>query len=52
MRETPVDENNELAFYEVARRFRAAHDPSEIKKLGDELGRRIFGDEDFITNAH
>jgi hypothetical protein len=35
---------NEQAFFEVAERFRAASDPKEIKRLGDQLGRSIFGE--------
>ncbi|HMD30413.1 MAG TPA: hypothetical protein VKG84_00795 [Candidatus Acidoferrales bacterium] len=34
----------EEAFFELARRFRESHDPAEAKKLGQELGRMIFGE--------
>lgn len=34
----------EQAFFELAERFRAANDPSEVKRLGDQLGRFIFGE--------
>ncbi len=30
-------------FFELADRFRNAKDPKEIKKLGDQLGRMVFG---------
>jgi hypothetical protein len=30
-------------FFELAGRFRRANDPEEIKRLGDRLGRMIFG---------
>ena len=30
-------------FFELAERFREATDPEEIKNLGDELGRMVFG---------
>lgn len=30
-------------FFELARRFRKATDPEELKSLGDELGRMVFG---------
>ena len=30
-------------FYELAERFRAASDSEEAKRLGDELGRMVFG---------
>lgn len=31
-------------FLELAGRFRAASDPKEAERLGNELGRMIFGD--------
>jgi hypothetical protein len=34
----------EKAFFELAERFRAASDPDQAKKLGDELGRMVFGE--------
>jgi hypothetical protein len=34
----------EQAFFELAERFRAASDASEAKRLGDELGRFVFGE--------
>ena len=34
----------EKAFFELAERFRSAENPTEIKQLGDELGRFIFGE--------
>lgn len=30
-------------FYDLAERFRAAKDPKEAARLGDELGRAVFG---------
>jgi hypothetical protein len=33
----------EKAFFALAERFRAAADPEEVKQLGDEMGRLIFG---------
>ena len=30
-------------FYELAERFRDTTDPEEAKRLGDELGRMVFG---------
>jgi hypothetical protein len=33
----------EKAFYDLAGRFRAATDPQEAERLGDELGRMVFG---------
>lgn len=34
----------EKAFFELAERFRAARDPEQAKRLGDELGRLVFGE--------
>ena len=30
-------------FFELAESFRSAADPEEAKRLGDELGRMVFG---------
>jgi len=35
----------EVAFFDLAGRFRAAIDPEEMKRLGDQLGRSVFSDE-------
>lgn len=29
-------------FYELAKKFRAATEPAEVKRLGDQLGRMVF----------
>ena len=34
----------EQAFYELAKRFRAAEDSEEVQRLGDELGKFVFGE--------
>lgn len=34
----------EKAFLELAERFRAAEDPDEVARLGDELGKMVFGE--------
>jgi hypothetical protein len=34
----------ERAFFQLAERFRAASDPEQVKRLGDELGRFVFGE--------
>lgn len=34
----------EKAFFELAERFRESDDPEQVKRLGDELGRFVFGD--------
>jgi hypothetical protein len=33
----------EKAFFELAERFRNASDPHEAERLGEELGRMVFG---------
>lgn len=37
-------QQKEKEFFDLAGRFRAAHDPEQVKKLGDELGRFVFGE--------
>jgi hypothetical protein len=34
----------EKKFFSLAESFRNATDPEEIKRLGDEMGRMVFGD--------
>ena len=34
----------EKTFFELAERFRASERPDEVKRLGDELGRFVFGE--------
>jgi hypothetical protein len=36
-------QRQQLEFLELAERLRHATDPQEAKRLGDELGRMIFG---------
>src|ERR1043166_4758697 len=33
----------EKAFFELAERFRAADDPQDVARLGEELGQMVFG---------
>jgi hypothetical protein len=33
----------EAAFFELAERFRTAADPDEVSRLGDQLGKMVFG---------
>jgi hypothetical protein len=35
--------SDEKALYDLVERFRAAKDPVEAQRLGDQLGRMIFG---------
>jgi len=37
-------DSKEEEFFELAERFRASNDPDEAKKLGDQLGRLVFGE--------
>jgi hypothetical protein len=30
-------------FFDLAERFRAATDPEEVRRLGDQMGRMVFG---------
>jgi len=34
----------EKAFFELAERFRSSQDTTEAKRLGEELGRFVFGE--------
>lgn len=36
-------QQKEKAFFELAERFRAAADPKEVERLGEELGHMVFG---------
>ncbi|HEV2395562.1 MAG TPA: hypothetical protein VGS27_01295 [Candidatus Sulfotelmatobacter sp.] len=39
-----AQKEKEKAFFDLAQRFRAASDPEEIKRLGDQMGRFVFGE--------
>ena len=34
----------EKAFFELAQRFRSSQDADEVQRLGEELGRFVFGE--------
>jgi hypothetical protein len=36
-------QRKEKEFHNLAERFRAATDPAEAERLGDQLGRMVFG---------
>lgn len=38
-----VEKRKEQEFFELAEKFRSATDPEEAKRLGDRLGRMVFG---------
>ena len=44
-----AQQQKEKAFFQLAERFRAASDPEQVKQLGDQLGRFVFGDRDRIN---
>ena len=37
-------QQKEKAFFQLAERFRAADDLEQVKQLGDQLGRFVFGE--------
>jgi predicted DNA-binding protein len=39
-----AQKQKEIDFFKLAERFRAASDPEQVKRLGDELGRMVFGE--------
>jgi len=39
-----AEKRKQQEFFELAERFRNATDPEEAKRLGDALGRMVFGD--------
>ncbi|HXN54187.1 MAG TPA: hypothetical protein VN943_19820 [Candidatus Acidoferrum sp.] len=38
-----AEKRRQLEFFDLAERFRNATDPEEAKRLGDKLGRMVFG---------
>jgi hypothetical protein len=38
-----ADKRKQDEFFELAERFRSATDVKEVKRLGDRLGRMVFG---------
>jgi hypothetical protein len=39
-----ASKHKEKAFFELANRFRTSGDAEEVKRLGNELGRFVFGE--------
>jgi hypothetical protein len=39
-----ADQRKQQEFFELAERFRIATDPKEVKRLGEQMGRMVFGD--------
>jgi hypothetical protein len=38
-----AEKQKQQEFFDLAERFRNATDPQEIKRLGDQMGRMVFG---------
>jgi hypothetical protein len=38
-----TEKHKQQEFFELAERFRNATDPEEVKELGDQMGRMVFG---------
>ncbi|MFZ0593439.1 MAG: hypothetical protein WAM39_23480 [Bryobacteraceae bacterium] len=38
-----AEKQRQQEFFSLAERFRSATDPEEVKRLGDQLGRMVFG---------
>jgi hypothetical protein len=38
-----ADQRKQQEFFEIAKRFRSATDPKEVKRLGEQMGRMVFG---------
>jgi len=38
-----AEKQKEQEFFDLAERFRKATDPQEIKRLGEQMGRMVFG---------
>ncbi len=39
-----ASQQRQQEFFKLAAKFRSATDPNEVKKLGDDLGRLVFGE--------
>lgn len=38
-----AEKRKQQEFFDLAERFRTATDPEEVKRLGDQMGRMVFG---------
>jgi hypothetical protein len=38
-----AEKRRQQEFFELAERFRCATDPEEVTRLGDQMGRMVFG---------
>ena len=39
-----AEKRRQQEFFDLAERFRAASDPEEVKRLGDQMWRMVFGE--------
>jgi hypothetical protein len=39
-----AEKRKQQEFFDLAERFRGATDPAEVKRLGEQMGRMVFGD--------
>jgi N6-adenosine-specific RNA methylase IME4 len=39
-----AEKRKQQEFFDLAERFRGATDPDEVKRLGEQMGRMVFGD--------
>jgi hypothetical protein len=38
-----AEKRKQQEFFDLAEPFRSANDPDEVKRLGDQMGRMVFG---------
>jgi hypothetical protein len=38
-----AEKSKQQQFFDLAERFRSSTDPEEVKRLGDQMGRMVFG---------
>ena len=38
-----AEKRKQQEFFALAERFRAATDPEDVQRLGDQMGRMVFG---------
>jgi len=43
MRTEKAEKRKQQEFFDLAERVRGATDPREVKRLGDRMGRMVFG---------
>ena len=39
-----AEKRKQQEFFDLAERFRTATNPEEVRRLGDQMGRMVFGD--------